>query len=212
MKEDSHSYGARLAHSALLIKDSILLLKRNPPLSFFLVINFFLVGGISIFAIGFVLYKTFLVDTGYFASAGVFSLIVVYLIWVINDFLGLLLMGAMVNEIYSVSQGGSAKIKRGLRASWNRKKELLIIAILSTVVFAVLRILEKRIGWIANLFEIGLILAMFFLLPVIVLRPRSRIRESIKLSASIFKKNYGETSAVVTGAGLVGFILCYLLY
>ena len=48
---------------------------------------------------------------------------------------------------------------------------------------------------------------MFFLLPVIVLRPRSRISESIKLSASIFKENYGETSAVATGAGLVGFIL-----
>jgi hypothetical protein len=206
MEGDTHSYGARLAHSVLLIRDSILLLKRNPPLSFFLVTNFFLIGGISIFAIGFILYRTFLFDTGYFASAGVFSLIAVYLIWVVNDFIGLLLMGAMANEIYNVSQGGSAKVKRGLRASWNRKKELFIVAILSTVFFAVLRILEKRIGRIANLFEIGLSLAMFFLLPVIVLRPRSGIRESIKLSASIFKENYGETSAVVTGAGVVGFI------
>ena len=121
MEEDSYSYGARLAHSALLIKDSILLLKRNPPLSFFLITNFFLVGGVSIFAIAFVLYGKFLFDTGYFASAGVFSLIAVYLICVVNDFLSLLLMGAMVNEIYSVSQGGSAKIKRGLQASWNKK-------------------------------------------------------------------------------------------
>lgn len=87
MERDSYSLGARLAHSVLLIKDSILLLKRNPPLSFFLVTNFLLVGGVSIFAIGFILYRTFLADTGYFASAGALSLVAVYLIWVANDFL-----------------------------------------------------------------------------------------------------------------------------
>jgi len=115
-------------------------------------------------------------------------------------------MGAMVNEIHSASTGGDAKIKRGLRASWEIKKDLFILAVLSTGIFAVIRILEKRIGRIANLFEIGLGLATFFLLPVLVLRPGEGIRESIKLSANTFKENYGEASAVVTGAGLVGFL------
>jgi hypothetical protein len=117
---------------------------------------------------------------------------------------------ALVRAASSRLAGGTATLRDGLRAAWERKGRVLQWALLAATVGLVLKMLEERMSWVGRLVVrlIGLAwtLASYFVVPVFASEDLGPI-EALKRSARVFRDTWGEKVAGGFGFGLIFFVL-----
>ncbi len=112
-------------------------------------------------------------------------------------------------------QGDAPTVSYGLRAARSRFPQILGWALLSASVGAVLRAIEELPvigGWAGQLFSliagVAWSLATFFIVPVLALEGLGPIA-SVRRSAAVFRRRWGET---VTGDIAIGLIAWFLIF
>ena len=101
--------------------------------------------------------------------------------------------------------GGAPTVKDGLRIANSRFGAILGYAVIAATVGVILRAIEERVGflgrWITALVGAGWTLATFLVVPVLVARDAGAIA-SVKESAGMFKRTWGENVAGQVSMGL----------
>ena len=125
-------------------------------------------------------------------------------------FIAIFFNAAVVGAATIRLQGGDPTIGDGLRLASSNVGKIAGWAAISATIGLILRSLEERFGFLGDL-VVGLIGAAwgavtFFVVPVILYEPVG-VTDSVKRSASIFKKRWGETFVGTGSIGLAMFLL-----
>ena len=105
---------------------------------------------------------------------------------------------------------GNPTIADGLKMARGKLGKILQWALLSASVGVVLRLLEEKAGWVGRL-VLGLVgaawsVVTFFVVPVILFE-QTDVGGSVKRSAGLFKKSWGEGFVGNGGIGLALFLI-----
>jgi hypothetical protein len=106
--------------------------------------------------------------------------------------------------------GGDPTVGDGLRMASSRIGRIAVWALVASTVGLLLRMLEERAEYIAriviSLVGLAWTLLTYFIVPVIIFEDRT-MGESIKRSAELFRRNWGEQVLGGFSFGLLGFLL-----
>ncbi len=110
-------------------------------------------------------------------------------------------------------QGQEPDFKYGLDVAWSNVGKVAGWALISATVGLILRIIRDQLGWVGEIITglLGFVwnLIVFFVIPVYVFQGYG-VFASIKESASIFKRTWGENVVARFGLGLVFFLLALI--
>lgn len=111
-------------------------------------------------------------------------------------------------------EGRVTPMKEAFAEAWNHRSVITRWTLLTATVGLILRLIEDRANWIASLVArvIGTAwsLATVFVVPVLVTRDMGPV-ESVKYSAGLFKKTWGEKVVADVSIGAVLFLSAILL-
>lgn len=106
--------------------------------------------------------------------------------------------------------GGDPTVGDGLRAAVGRLGRIAMWALVAATVGMILNSLRNRRGKLQSLLGsflgVGWTLITYLIVPVLIFEDRS-ITDSIRRSAGLFRKNWGEQVAGSFGFGLLNFLL-----
>ena len=130
---------------------------------------------------------------------------VAFVFYVVQYFVIFYCNAALVGCVMMRLDGGTPTVKDGLRIANSRFGAILGYAVIAATVGVILRAIEERVGflgrWITALVGAGWTLATFLVVPVLVVRDVGAIA-SVKESAGMFKRTWGENVAGQAGMGL----------
>jgi hypothetical protein len=130
---------------------------------------------------------------------------VAFLFYVVQYFVIFYFNAALVGCVLMRLDGGAPTVKDGLRLANSRFATILGYAIISATVGVILRTIQERAGFlgrfITGLFGILWNVATFLVVPVLVARDVGPV-QSIKDSASLLKRTWGENVVGQVGLGL----------
>jgi hypothetical protein len=124
-------------------------------------------------------------------------------------YVGAMLVGTFANvafyhEILSALRGGPVSIQSGLNFAVSRWKSILMWSLFAGVIGLIIRMIEEKVGWIGKLVMALLgaawSTACVFIIPVLVESDSANPVQSLKQSATILLRTWGE--AVIGFAGL----------
>lgn len=139
-------------------------------------------------------------------SIGVVGTAVLFLFYFSQYFVIIFFNSALIGAAMIRLDGGDPTLGDGLRVAWKHIGPILGYSLIAATVGIVLRALRERAGFIGRI-VVGLLglawnLATYLVVPVLVTQGLGPI-ESIKKSAAIFKKTWGEQIAGNVGIGFV---------
>jgi hypothetical protein len=133
-----------------------------------------------------------------------------FLFYAVNYFIVVFFNVALVTTAGDRLAGGHATVNDGLRLAWQRKGKILQWAILAATVGIILRMLERRMGWLmrltAGLIGVAWTLACYFVVPVLAVENLGPV-EALQRSAQLFRQTWGEE---LTGGFSFGLIFTLL--
>ncbi|WLI87614.1 DUF6159 family protein [Massilia sp. R2A-15] len=133
-----------------------------------------------------------------------------FLFYVVQYFVIFYCNAALVGCVLMRLDGGAPTVKDGLRIANSRFGAILGYAVIAATVGMILRAIEERVGflgrWITALVGAGWTLATFLVVPVLVARDAGAIA-SVKESAGMFKRTWGENVAGQAGLGIAFSII-----
>lgn len=210
----------KFARSWSLFKSSLKLLSQDKSMMLFPVISSIA----SLLAlIGIVLPFAFL--TGIFSSianeesisnVGFYAVLFIY--YLITYFVVTFFNSALVSCVQTRLAGGDPTVGSGLRGAWSHVGKIFMWSLIAATVGLLLRIIldqiAERLGPIGQMITsviVGIIgfawgVATYFVVPVIIVEDLSA-KDSIKKSAALFKKTWGENLIGNIGMGLFFFLL-----
>ncbi|MDH3309014.1 MAG: DUF6159 family protein, partial [Acidimicrobiia bacterium] len=116
---------------------------------------------------------------------------------------------ALVSAAHERLAGGDPTLGSALRAATGHLPAILGWSLISATVSAILKAIEERAGFIgalvASLAGLAWTLVTYLVIPIYVVEGLGVI-DSIKRSAELFKRTWGENVAASVGFGLLGFI------
>ncbi len=147
-------------------------------------------------------------------SGGVLSLAVyaaAFLFYLVQYFVIFFFNSALVGAAMIRLDGGDPTMRDGLRIAASRVIPILGYAAVAATVGMVLRMVQKRAGWIGSaiggLVGVAWTVVSFLVVPVLVSRDIGPI-DAVKESALLLRKTWGENLIGQGGVGLVfGFIV-----
>ncbi|MDB5756206.1 MAG: hypothetical protein JWR56_2634 [Massilia sp.] len=133
-----------------------------------------------------------------------------FLFYVVQYFIIFYFNAALVGCVLMRMDGGAPTVKDGLRLANSRFATILGYAIISATVGVILRTIQERVGFlgrfITGLFGVLWNVATFLVVPVLVARDVGPA-QSIKDSASLLKRTWGENVVGQVGLGLAFSII-----
>lgn len=128
-----------------------------------------------------------------------------FLFYVVQYFVIFYFNAALVGCALMRLDGGAPTVRDGLRMANSRIGPILGYAVISATVGMILRAIQERVGFlgriIAGLLGVGWTVATFLVVPVLVARDVGPV-QSIKDSAGLLKRTWGENVAGQVGLGL----------
>lgn len=128
-------------------------------------------------------------------------------------FVGTFFSAALVAGALQRLDGGDPTITSALRAAWQRKAQIAMWALVSTVVGLVINAIESRMGVLGRIggwfLDVAWAVATAFALPVIIVEGAGPV-DALKRSSSIIKARWGDAVGTYAGAGIV-FLPAYLV-
>ena len=193
----------RFSNSFQLVKESLNVLKKDKELLWFPILS----GIFTILIFASFLLPIFLKSTRDFAG-GVFSsalILWVFLYYLLSYFIVIFFNTALITCANIRLNGGDPKVKDGLKNAFGHFFPILIWALISATIGLILRQIEERVGIIGQilvaLVGIAWSIITYFVIPVMVFENVNPFK-SIKKSAILFKKTWGENLIINVTAGL----------
>lgn len=194
----------KLTNSWELAKSSAEILLRDKEL-----LLFPLLSGLALIVVS----TSFFVPTLLFGAQasgalGIVGAVVLFFFYICQYFVIIFFNSALVGAVMKRLDGEPADglLGKGLRTAWERSGTILGYAAIAATVGVVLKMLQQRSGTISRLI-VGMIgvawsLATYLVVPVLVVENLGPI-ETVKRSANIFKRTWGEQIAGNLGLGLL---------
>jgi hypothetical protein len=136
--------------------------------------------------------------------------VLLFVFYFVAYFIGIFFNAAVVGAATIRLQGGDPTVSDGLKLAWSKKGKIAGWAAVSATVGLILRSLEERAGFIGriviNIIGAAWSAITFFVVPVLLYEPAG-VFESVKRSAGIFKKRWGETFVGSGAIGIAVFII-----
>lgn len=116
---------------------------------------------------------------------------------------------ALVHAANERLSGGDPTLRSAIAGAAKHIPQIFVWALISATVSVILRSLQERAGLLGRI-VIGLVglawtLVTFLVIPVYVVEDVGAV-DSIKRSAQLFKRTWGENVAAQVGFGLIGFL------
>jgi hypothetical protein len=201
----------RIARSFELVKASATLLRQDPHLLVFPFIS----GLAAIFvAVSFALPVLGLAGFGAVVESEAIVYSSLFLFYVAQYFVMFYFNVALVGAVMIRLDGGAPTVADGLAVANKRLGAILGYAVIAATVGVILRAIQERVGFLGRLIVgmlgIGWTVATFMVVPVLVSGNKGPI-ESIKDSAGMLKRTWGENVVGQVGMGLFFSLLYFAL-
>jgi hypothetical protein len=135
-----------------------------------------------------------------------------FAIYFVTNTIGIFFQCALVAGATERMRGGTPTLASALGAAFARWRVIVGWAAFSATVGVVMRLIHERVGGLGRLVmvigEMAWSLVTFLIVPVLVLEERS-VRESLRRSAGLLRKTWGE-SVIADGAFGVVFFVAFL--
>lgn len=137
-----------------------------------------------------------------------------FLFYFVNYMVVIFFNTALIGAATIRLKGGDPTVGDGLRIAWENLGRIVQWAAVAATVGMVLRIIEERVGWLGKII-VGLLgaawsVAVYFVVPVMVYEQLGPI-ESVKRSAELFRKTWGERLVSSISFGWLFFLLTLLV-
>ena len=214
-RSDATSFIDRLKRSWELVKESFRILMLDKELLLFPLIS-------GVFLIFVVITYVLPLFFGQIIFAKVQARSPIYYIW---TFFTLYLLSYFVIIFFNVAliscvslrlKGSNPVLKDGFKSAFRNLHKIAVWAVVSATVGVIINTIENKSEWLGKLLAsiAGIVwsLATFFVVPVMIFENRN-IFGSLRRSAELFKKTWGETIAGEIGMGaFFGFLsmICIL--
>jgi len=205
----------RISNGWQITKASFAVLRSDPELIVFPIISMIA----SIIVIMTFLIPLILADLGdeLIAEVGgvpILGIVVSFLFYLVMYFVVIFMNSALVGAAMIRLQGGDPTVRDGLRIASEHVGVIFGYAVLSATVGTVLKAIADRGGIIGEIAAalLGLVWSVvtFLAVPVLVMENVGPI-ETVKRSASLIKRTWGESLVVSTSVGMVFFLLTLLV-
>ena len=135
--------------------------------------------------------------------------IVAFIVYFVTAYITIFFNAALVHAANERLNGGDPTVGSAIRGARARAGKILPWALISATVSMILRAIEERAGFVGqivvSLIGLAWTLVTFLVLPILVIEGESAT-ESIRKSANLFKRTWGENVAAQIGFGLLGFL------
>ncbi|HLC43692.1 MAG TPA: DUF6159 family protein [Patescibacteria group bacterium] len=126
--------------------------------------------------------------------------------YLVAQFIGIFVNSAFFLAAEAALQGEKTTIKKTFHITWTLRKEIAAWALLTGTVGIILRAIEEKVDFIGKLvvsfFGLAWSLATIFAIPTMV-RHRTKPIQTVKDSAKLFTKTWGENVVVEFSLGMV---------
>lgn len=155
---------------------------------------------------------SFLIPFGFLEgteSVGTSEYILLGALYLALAFITIFFNTALVYAANERLSGGDPTLRSAIAGAARHIPQIFVWALISATVSVILRSLQERSGLLGRL-VIGLVgmawtLVTFLVIPVYVIEDVGVV-DSVKRSASLFKRTWGENVAAQVGFGLLGFL------
>lgn len=141
-------------------------------------------------------------------SANIPGIALAFVLYILLAFVGLFFNAAVVAAANERLQGGDPTLGSALSAAWAKAGKIFLWSIVVATVNVILQAIRERAGTLGRVLgAVGGIawnLATFFMVPVLLFE-QENLGTSVKRSAGLFKKTWGETVIGQGGLGLASF-------
>jgi len=197
---------ATFSNSVRIVKDSFGVLKDHKKLVVFPIVS----GILSIILIAAIMVPGYLVSKTPDGTPGGLFYVFLFVFYVLASFVVIFFNTGLIYCSRVALGGGEPSVGDGLSCAARHLPRITGWALISATVGIVLRMIRDRGGIIGNILA-GLVavawnVITFFVIPVMIFEERGVI-DSIKESAAIFKKTWGENLMARFSVGLVFFLL-----
>ena len=133
-----------------------------------------------------------------------------FLFYFVTSFVVIFMNTGLISCAQVILQGGDPSISDGFSVAFQHVGKIAVWALINASVGMVLRTIRERGGIIgsilAGLVSVAWNLITFFVIPVIIFQGYG-VMDSIKESASVFKRTWGENVVARFSIGLIFFLL-----
>lgn len=194
--------------SLQIFKQSLGVLKKDKELVLFPIIS----GAVTL-----VLTASFVVPLYFLTGAGGDELrvdpaayVLFFAFYIISYFVVIFFNTGLIACAQIRLSGGDPTFKDGMRTASANIGKIAVWALISATVGVILQLVRERAGWIgriaAGLFGLAWNLLTFFVIPVMIFENRG-VADSIKRSAELFKRTWGENVVLRASIGILMFLL-----
>jgi hypothetical protein len=135
-----------------------------------------------------------------------------FVIYFVTNTVGVFFQCALIAGATERMRGGTPTLASALGAALARWRAIVGWAAFSATIGVVIRIIHERVGGLGRLVmflgEIAWSMATFLIVPVLVLEDRS-VRESIRRSAGLLRKTWGESIIADSAFGFVFLVALF---
>ncbi len=155
---------------------------------------------------------SFLIPLGFLEGTeevGTGEYIVLGVVYLALAFVTIFFNTALVYAANERLSGGDPTLRSAIAGAMKHIPQIFVWALISATVSVILRAIQQRSGFLGRI-VIGLVglawtLVTFLVIPVYVVEEVGAV-DSIKRSAELFKRTWGENVAAQVGFGLIGFL------
>lgn len=134
----------------------------------------------------------------------------VFIFYLASSFIVIFFNTGLISCAQTALQGGDPDIRDGFRVATQNIGKIFFWALITATVGMLLRMLRDRGGLVgaivASIVDVAWNLITFFVIPVMIFQGQAVI-DSIKESAGIFKRTWGENMVARFSIGLIFFVL-----
>ncbi len=205
----------RLARSWHLTKASMHVLRQDKELLWMPVLSFLasLVAVAAVAGVGFGagLWPEVTAEDGNPKPLGV---ILAFTLYILLAFVALFFNAAVVAGATERLAGGDPTVGSSLRAASQKAGRIFLWSLVVATVNVILQAVRERAGWLgralSSIAGMAWNLATYFMVPVLLFE-NEPMGGSVRRSAGLFRKTWGETVVGEAGIGLVGGLLTVLI-
>jgi hypothetical protein len=131
--------------------------------------------------------------------------------YLVSMFTATFFNAAFYHEIMKALAGQPVSVRSGLAFAWSRVRSILMWSLLAGVVGLIIKALEERFGWVGRLVMrfVGVVwsVASVFAIPVLVREGSTNPITTLRQSAAVLRKTWGESLAGYVGLTVGSWIM-----
>lgn len=203
--------------SKMMVKESWNLFKQDKEMMLFPILStitsLFIIGIIFLFFFFFSLGGSFEALESYGESQSSVDYIYLFIIYFLSFFVALFFQAGVLGIAHGRLNNRDLGFKDGMTIAFSKIGKIFVWSVVAASVGVILRFLSERVKLVGKI-VIGIMgaawgILTFFIAPILILDDLS-LKDSLKKSAFIIKKTWGETIIINVGMGLYFAFLGFL--